>query len=138
MENAPTLWLCSRLCNHQGLGFHLSPVERARALQAALLRIGNSLLAFRECDVQAQTTGLLHFFFLDLGHALSGEIKPFTGTQNPVLWFVVGDCRLQSFFDQYISEQAVTELRGLERCLRTLGRPTPARRSKPKRSAAGR
>ncbi len=122
MENAPTLLLRSRLRDDEGIGFHLPPIKHARALQTALLRIGNILLALGEGDVQAQTTGLLHLFFLHLGHALSGEIKPFTGTQDPVLWFVVGDRSLQSFFDQNISEQAVTELRGLERCLITLGR----------------
>ena len=118
----PYGFIVSRLRNHQRVGFHLSAIKDARALHAALLRIGNLLLAFGERDLQAETTGLLHLLFLHLRHALSGEIEPFTGTQDPVLWFVVRDRSLQSFFDQSISEQAVTELRGFERGLITLRR----------------
>src|ERR1700694_4235428 len=100
META--LWLCARPGNHQRLRFHLSTIKHAWALKAALLRIGNILLALRARNVYSQTTRLLHLFFLHLGHTLSGEIEPFTGTQDAVLWFVVGDRSLQSFFDQRI------------------------------------
>jgi len=67
-----------------------------------------------------QAAGLLHLFFLHLGHALSGEVEPFARAHNAVLRFVIRDRRFQAFFDQSISEQAVAELGSFECRLITL------------------
>src|ERR1700682_2158987 len=110
ISKVPASLLHSRFGNHQWIGFHLSSIKNTRSLDAALIRVDYVLLAFRESDVDAEAAGLLHFFFLHLRHTVSGKIQPFARTQNSVLRFVISHGGLQAFFNQSVSEQAMTEL----------------------------
>src|SRR2546421_626067 len=113
---------CSRLGNHQGLGFHLSAVEHAGALHVSFLRIGNLLLALGEGDVHSEAAALFHLLFLHLWDALSSEIQPFSRADNSILRFAISDCGLQALFNQSISKQPMAELCRFECRLITLRR----------------
>src|SRR5438067_7425378 len=115
-----SLLLRSRFGDHQWIDFHLSAIENPGTLHASFLRIDDLLFALGERNTETEATTLLHLLFLHLRHALGGKVEPLARAHHAILWFVIGGRSLQSLFDQCISEQAVSQLRGFQRGLITL------------------
>src|SRR5882672_5332391 len=93
------LYNFSRFRNNQRVRLQLSAIENARALDAAFLQVSDILFTFREGDLQANASTLLHFCFLHLRHSLSRKVEPLSRAQHSILRFIVCHRCLESLLD---------------------------------------
>src|SRR5205085_8628132 len=117
-------WLISRLrlcpadfSDDEWARGQLAAIEDARALQAAIVRIGDLLFAVHYCEFAAQAARGTHLLKLHLRHARRRVVEPLAHDHLAIVRAIVCRALTEALHDERVSQKPVTELRHLLRRL---------------------